>query len=77
MRILYMGEYGLTCANISFATYDSDEDCLYMSIDDATLSKSEIKIHNISSSVATGILKELFNNGMYDFSMMGLSVEIF
>ena len=61
MRIIFMGPNGLTVAKISMATYDMEEQFIYMSIDDMNLIRTEIRVYNIGSQLANEILNELYN----------------
>ena len=75
MRVIFMGPNGLTVAKISMATYDMEEQFIYMSIDDMNLIRTEIRVYNIGSQLAKEILNELYKTGCYDFSNTGHSID--
>lgn len=76
MRILYMGEFGLCLANVSIGIYNDDDKTLWFSIADSTLEKSEIIVENVNASIAEDILRELYTTQMYDFSTLGLHIQV-
>lgn len=76
MRILYMGEYGICLANVSIGIYNDDDKTLWFSIADPSLEKSEVIVENINANIAEEILRELYNTQMYDFSTLGLHIQV-
>ena len=77
MRVLFMGDTGLSIAQVSMGIYDASDKTLWFSINDNTLEKSQLIVEGVVPSVGEQILQELYTTGMYDFSRLGLHIEYF
>lgn len=70
MTILFYGPDGLCAAEISYVSYDSELNYLWMLVNDANLALKELQF-DMNQEKADEVIKTLFVEKKFDFTTFG------